>query len=275
MLSTFSNVTKRHSLLIFFVLTYALSWWAWFLYPLGLWFTSVFTPGPFLAAVIVLALTMGKPGVKDLLRRMIKWRVGLRWYLVALGLPIVLTIIATGLNVLWLGAPAPTAKQLSGWPLVFPVLIVALLVPGLGGPWEEPGWRGYAQERLQIARSPLAASLIVALFGVIWHLPLFMIGDIQWPDVLLMPVLYIALAWIYNSTRGSILMVMLTHATNNAVSGNFFSQMFNGVDANHQSLMLALVWGVAAVIVVLVNGTSLVRPSAAQPEMVAEPVVGV
>lgn len=44
---------------------------------------------------------------------------------------------------------------------------------------------------------------------------------------------------------------MLTHAANNAVSGNFCSQMFNGVDAVHQSLMLTLVWGVAALVIIV------------------------
>lgn len=94
MFSTLSTVTKRHSLLIFFILTYVLSWWAWLLYPFGLWPIPIFPAGPFLAAIIVLALTVGKPGIKDLLRRMIKWRVGLRWYIVALGLPTIVAALA-------------------------------------------------------------------------------------------------------------------------------------------------------------------------------------
>jgi len=260
MISTLSDVTKRHSLLVFFVLAYALSWWAWLLYPVGLWPIPIFPAGPFLAAVVVLALTTGKPGLKDLLQRMVKWRVGLRWYVVALGLPTILTLIAVVLNIS-LGAPAPTAEQFSGWPDLLPTLIVVLLVPGLGGPWEEPGWRGYALERLQIRRSPLTASLILALFGVVWHLPLFMIGDIQWPDIFFIVVGYIVLTWIYNGCGRSILILMLTHATLNTVSGNFFSQMFSGADAVRQSWLSALVWGVVALMIIATG--RLQRPRSA------------
>ena len=44
--------------------------------------------GPFLAALVVLAVTEGKSGVVGLLRRMVRWRVGLQWYAAAHGLPI-------------------------------------------------------------------------------------------------------------------------------------------------------------------------------------------
>ena len=251
MFSTIANMVKRYPMASFFGLAYLLSWWAWLQYPDGIWFTAIFSPGPFLAAIIVLALTTGKSGIKDLLKRMIQWRVGLRWYAVALGLPTVLTLLATGLNIFWLGAPGPTTEQLSDWIWIIPTIIALMVVPGIGGVWEEPGWRGYAQDRLQRTHSPLIATIIVALFGVVWHLPLFLIGDIQWPDIILMPAFYIALTWIYNNTRASILMVMLTHATNNAVSGNFFSPMFQGVDADHQALMLALVWSLTALVIVV------------------------
>lgn len=258
MFSTISNVTKRHALLVFFILTFVFSWWTWLLYPFGLWPIPIFPPGPFVAAIIVLALTVGKPGVKDLLKRMIKWRVGLRWYVVALGLPAIIAALAALINV-GFGAPAPSAEQLSGWTDLVPNLLILLLVPGLGGAWEEPGWRGYALDRLQIPRSPLVASLILALIAVAWHLPLFMIGDIVWPDVLFIPVGYIVLTWLYNSTQGSILITMLTHATLNTVSGGFFSPMFSGEYAIRQALLLALGWGVVA-LVLIVTGQLQPRP---------------
>ncbi len=273
MVSTLSSVTKRHALLVFFILTFVLSWWAWLLYPFGLWPIPIFPAGPFLAAIIVLALTVGKPGVKDLLKRMIKWRAGLRWYLVALGLPTIIAALAALINV-WFGAPAPTAEQLSGWTELLPNLLVVLLIPGLGGAWEEPGWRGYALDRLQITRSPLMASLILALIAVAWHLPLFMIGDIVWPDVLFIPVGYIVLTRIYNGTGGSILITMLTHATLNTVSGGFFSPMFSGGYAVRQALLLALGWGVVALVLIVTDKLQprpvedyLIQPSLAEAKV--------
>src|ERR671910_171423 len=116
--------------------------------------------GPFLAAVLVLAITSGKTGIVRLLRRMVQWRVGLGWYAVALLLPVAITLVAATFNVL-LGAQAPSAADVGGWTGLFSTFAILLLVPGLGGAWEEPGWRGYALTRLQARRSALIASLIL------------------------------------------------------------------------------------------------------------------
>jgi len=99
---------------------------------------------------------------------------------------------------------------------------VNLLVPGFGGAWEKPRWRGYLLPQLQARRSTVAASLIIAVVGIAWHLPLFLTGEIQWLDVGSMVGGHILFAWIYNRTGGSILLVMLTHATNNTISAAWY-----------------------------------------------------
>ena len=99
--------------------------------------------GPFLAAIVVLLITRGKTGIVGLVRRMVRWRVELRWYAVALLLPVAITLAAAAFNVL-LGAQALSAAELGGWTGLFSTFAIVLLVPGLGGAWEEPGWRGYA-----------------------------------------------------------------------------------------------------------------------------------
>jgi hypothetical protein len=71
----------------------------------------------------VLALTRGKSGVKELLSRMVRWRVGIRWYAVALLSPVALVLVAVYTNVLLLGASVPSAAELGQWPrllLMFP-----------------------------------------------------------------------------------------------------------------------------------------------------------
>src|ERR671921_2869410 len=138
---------KRHPLITFFVLTYALSWvaypmWASGLYPIA----PVFSFGPFLAALVVLAITQGKSGIGGLLRRMVRWRVGLRWYAVALLLPVGIALAATALNVL-LGARAPSAADLGGWTGLFSTFAVVLLIPGIGGGWGGAGGGGVAPPR--------------------------------------------------------------------------------------------------------------------------------
>jgi hypothetical protein len=101
--------------------------------------------GPFLAALVLLALLEGRSGVVGLLRRMVRWRVGLRWYAVALLLPVVVTLIVAVLNVFLLDAQrTSSAAELGGLSSFLQVFFLWLLIPGLAGTWEEPGFRGYA-----------------------------------------------------------------------------------------------------------------------------------
>jgi membrane protease YdiL (CAAX protease family) len=254
MMSRLSSVVKRHPIITFFVLAYALSWWGLPLYALDLLPVPIASFGPFLAALVVLAVTRGMTGVGGLLRRMVRWRVGLRWYAVALLLPVVLSLAATLLNVFMLGARAPSSAELGGWSTLFTLFAIMLLVPGFGGAWEEPGWRGYALPRLQSDRSALVASLIVGVLWAFWHLPLMMVGQAAWSDLVQIVAVSIVFAWVFNNANGSVLIVMLMHAMNNTISGHFFSRMFSGAEFVSHSWLLAAVWCVAAIVVVVVAG---------------------
>jgi CAAX protease family protein len=254
MMSGLSNAMKRRPLVAFFVLTYALSWLAWPLWASGLYpIAPVFSFAPFLAALIVLAVTLGKGGVGGLLRRMVRWRVGIRWYAVALLLPAGITVAAVVLNVL-LGARGPSAADLGGWTALLPGFAVALLIPGLGGAWEEPGWRGFALPRLQSGRSALFAALILGVLVAGWHLPMMVVGDVHWSDTVSIMGAVIVFNWVFNNANGSVLIIMIMHATNNAVSGQFFSPMFSGADSVTQGWLLAALWCTVAIVVVVVAG---------------------
>jgi membrane protease YdiL (CAAX protease family) len=251
--SRYRSAVQQHRLVAFFVLAYLFSWWAWIPYAWGKSPNPIASFGPFLAALVVLALTEGRRGVLGLLRRMVHWRIDLRWYAVALLVPIILTLAASVLNVA-LGAPPPSATAIAAWPNVLSTFVLVLLVPGLGGAWEEPGWRGYALPRLQAGRSALRSSLILAVLIAGWHLPLMVAGQVSYSDIVLILAAVIVVNSLFNSTGGSVLVVMVLHAMNNAVSGSFFSPMFSGADSSRQSWLLALVWGIAAVVVLLRSG---------------------
>ena len=246
-------MVKRYPLISFFVLAYALSWWGWFLYAFNDALPPVASFGPFLAALIVLAITHGRAGVLGLLRRMVRWRVRPVWYVVALGLPVAVTLCAAMLNV-FLGAPAPSAGELGGWASLLPTFLLILLIPGLGGAWEEPGWRGYALPQLQVGRSALVASLILGVLWAFWHLPLMVVGQINWSDLVLVIAAAIVSTWLFNSASGSVLILMVFHAMNNTISGSFISPMFSGADSVRQGWLLAGLWCVVALIVVVVAG---------------------
>jgi membrane protease YdiL (CAAX protease family) len=264
---------RRHPLITFFVLAYALSWWPWILYALDLSPQPIAGFGPFLAAIVVLAITRSKTGVVALLRRMVRWRVAPVWYAVALLLPVAITVIAAMLNVL-LGAQGASSADLGGWPSLIPTFFILLLVPGLGGAWEEPGWRGYALPRLQTGRSALVASLMLGVLWALWHLPLMVVGEVNWSDLVLIIAVSVVFAWVFNNASGSVLIVMLMHAMNNTISGNFFGPMFSGADSVRQSWLLAALWCAVAIVLIVVAGPGhLSRKHRKQEERDAEPGV--
>jgi uncharacterized protein len=270
------SLIRRYPLITFFVLAYALSWWPWILYSFDLLPNPIVGFGPFLAALVVLALTEGKSGVGRLVRRMVRWRVGLRWYAVALLLPILVTLTAAALNVFLLGAqPTSSVAELGGWSTFLQTFFLWLLIPGLSGTWEEPGFRGYALPRLQVGRSALLASLILGVLWAFWHLPFVATGEDIWVDAFLFPIIWSPVyAWLFNNASGSVLIVMLFHNMNNTFSSGFVGQMFSGADSVNQAWLRLALWGVVAIVVVVVYGSQhLSREHRKQEEEPVQPGV--
>jgi uncharacterized protein len=258
------SFVRDHSLAVFVVLACAFSWWLIPVLgdPLG--------SGPTIAALVVLALSRGRPGVRELLRQIVKWRVSWKWYAVALLLPITAAVIAAVVTVR-LGAPAPTASELSTWTNIVPFFLFALLVPLLG-PWEEPGFRGFALSKLMQTRSVLTASLVVAAIIVFWHLPLFLRGDIPAADVVLIVAAGVVFGGLVVGSGGSVLLAMVMHATNNAVSGEYISQMFSGQDAATLGWIRAGIWCLFAVAALIIGGRRFWTQA---PQVAAAPVAQV
>jgi len=249
------SLVKRHPIITFFVLAYVLSWWIWILYAFEITFLGpIFALGPFLAAIIVTALTGGKASLKALLSRMVRWRVGLRWYAAALGLPVAVYLFAVSVNVLF-GARASTAEQFGSWYLIFPLFAYSLLFPLSGAFGEELGWRGYALPRVQARLSALSAALIIGVIQTAWHLPLFMIDRSTPPVPLIVGFMGLGIlaTWVFNNTAGSVLLTMMLHASFNTNVG-FFGEMFAGADLVRMSWLLAAGWCAAAIVVVAVAG---------------------
>ena len=167
------SLVKRHPLITFFVLMFVLSWWPWPLYAMGVpWATSPLLPGPLLAALIVIPLTQGWAGLRELGSRMIRWRVGWRWYAVALGIPLAAAVVAVALIVA-MGASVPSLATLPSLTSIVMVFAIKLINPLNGPMGEEPGWRGVALPGLQgSGLSPLVSTMILAPIVALWHVPL-------------------------------------------------------------------------------------------------------
>ena len=225
----------RWPLVVFIVLAYGLSW-AW-LIPMAVtgqlvasgqgWpthYPAVF--GPAVAAFVVIAAVCGRAGVTDLLRRIVLWRVGWRWWLVGLS-PLLFLGVAVPVSLL-VGGALPRIGDFglfSGLPAVGVLWVSLLLILGAFG--EEIGWRGFALPSLQRRFGPLVASLILGGLWALWHLPLFFVitsyRAFGVPQIIGLVFALtcgaIVFTWIYNRTGGSILLVAVWHGLFNVITG--------------------------------------------------------
>ena len=216
-----------------------------------------------LPAFLVTAATGGREGVRDLLSRLLRWRVGIRWYLVAIFGLFVAVLLAA---VPFLGA-APLEALGQKWGLLFTVFLPGVVLPFLHtNLWEELGWTGYLQSTLQERRGPLLASLIVAPFFALFHLPaLFVSGWImdegyslsQFPSALVQVGVLMVFAvfvrvlimWLYNGSGRSILVVGLFHAALNVVTGQkVMPELVAGINPNLLAAAVVAVLGVLVVV---------------------------
>ena len=185
------GLLARHPLISFFLIAFVFSWLMFLPGPLTyfgvlnlsdsvllvLGITGLL--GPILSGFIMTAVTEGGPGIRRWLRRIVRWRVGFQWYLFALiGLPVVMVlgtlIRPEALESFQNLAPLSVLPYLSAF--VFMVLI--------GGPlFEEPGWSGFAQPRLQRLHGPLVGGLILGSLWALWHLPSFLIPSQDLTDI--------------------------------------------------------------------------------------------
>jgi len=232
------GLLAHHPLLFFFIMAFAFSWIAWApwvlseegagLLPFSSPLLAAALPigiflGPTLAAFIMTATTEGRAGIRRLLRRIVLWRVGLRWYLFALiGVPLVIPLVLTLGMIIVPGGLASLQFLGPGYVLAYPVSFVVTLI--IGPLFEEIGWRGFALPRMQPLHGPLVGSIILGLLWALWHLPEFMVpwwaaqsgGTSPIAIVkfgMIATALGITLTWVFNNTKGSVLMAILVHTS--------------------------------------------------------------
>lgn len=215
----------------FFLLTFALTWTAWLapaawgLRGTSVWFGlggPVFLLGVFAPAVVAVAVTLyseGRVGAARLLARIGKWHVGAHLYVFAIGYMAATKLVAALIHRVAIGA----------WPSVgdtpVPVMLVAILFSIWVQAGEEVGWRGYALPRLATHLGLGGASIVLGVIWALWHLPLFFLegsgSDTQSFPIYLLHVttLSVAMSWLYWTTEGSLLLVMLMHAAVNNTAG--------------------------------------------------------
>jgi membrane protease YdiL (CAAX protease family) len=274
-MTTITAFIKRHPVLSYFIITFAISWGGVYILgaPYGMPTTSeqfakvwpiVFIPyflGPSMAGLLLTGIVQGRAGFRELLSRMLKWRVSLRWYAVALlTAPLVVTPILLLLSLtslVFLPDILTTASKVS--------LIVSGLLIGLifGGILEELGWTGFAIPGLRRNYSVLTTGLIVGVLWGVWHLfPGFWgSGDASGvfspllffpPSLFFMGVLppyRVLMAWVFDRT-GSQFVIMFMHMSITASTLFILAPAARGVQLMiYYVILTAMMWIVALAVV--------------------------
>jgi membrane protease YdiL (CAAX protease family) len=235
-MTTIKAFIKRHPVLTYFALTFAISWGGVLILgaPYGMPTTSeqfeklwaiVVLPyflGPSIAGLLLTGLVYGRAGFRELLSRLLRWRVGARWYAIALlTAPLLVTPILLAFSLIspvFLPGIITAADRVS--------LILSGIVTGLifGGLMEELGWTGFAVPTLRRRYGVITTGLIVGVLHGVWHFPVkvlisgplglapFLAVDLL-TAVLNLTAYRMLLVWVYEHTGGSLLVTMLMHAS--------------------------------------------------------------
>lgn len=229
------NLLRAHPLVSFFVLAYAVTWLLWA--PVVFAGVPAFSetrhiptvyalPGVAIgvtgSALLMTAVTQGRAGLHRLWQRLTCWDVGLGWYLVALLViplgQLLITAAVAGPGVLRALTPSALA--------IYPAAYLAHFV--FGPLFEETGWRGFALPRMQHRFGPLRGSLLLGLLWGGWHFFLYLPGWISNGPlvgavntgifVAFTVTVSVLFTWLFNNTRGSLLLAMLLHGSVNGTA---------------------------------------------------------
>jgi membrane protease YdiL (CAAX protease family) len=258
---------KRHSLVAGLTLMFLLTW------PLDLANSGVlpvklpfvvylFLGWGFIAASVVMTgLTLGKAGVIALLKRYLQWRVGWKWYLAAFILPPALLLLGVILNAILMQVPPDfstiMAHEIFGKSANLPLFILPFFIVEIISNGEEIGWRGYVLPRLQVKYSAFASSLFLGVIWGLWHLPKYLphFDPVAFGWFMVHVLAYaVLLTWLYNSTKGSLLLVAISHAAGN--TAGIFLPINNDPSSPAMGgyIIYALLEVLAAIVVTVITG---------------------
>ena len=275
-----SHIAARPTV-AFFVLAFGLSWALWtpaMVFGLdGLaalpFFVGVL--GPATAAAVVTRVT-GR-SVRDWLREVMRWRLPLRWYALAVGLPFALAIVASAEFVL-VGEELDFGLIGERVVSIVPLFLFCLLLNG--GP-EEPGWRGFAMPRLLERFTPIKATLVFGPIWGLWHLPLLLAESDVDHDLATLPFVGMLLwtlagftaysftyTYLWNRTRSAFACMLLHAAYNTAIGVAILRPADELVGNSYVAISFALtgtLWLVAIALIVATRGRLGLEPRVTAP----------
>lgn len=231
----------KYQIILFCFLAYFISWGSKFLISAGdIGLISHQIPkglleliaqfGPTIAGVISIFVMSGRDGILSLIKNLLRFKIAFKWYLFALLFELLLFMII----ILLIGQLGNTTinKDALEWLHSFREFslntIYLALLTGLG---EEIGWRGYLLPRLQSRFPIILSALILSLINSFWHLRTVdmtfilngnfveltnsFLPDMGLRILISIPVIFV-IVYIFNKTRGSLIIMILFHGSSNA-----------------------------------------------------------
>jgi membrane protease YdiL (CAAX protease family) len=256
---------KRNSLLSMYLIMFAIAWSIMIpqaLYSQGM--LSQLLPeileiltgwAPAMAAILVSAALAGRAGVSELIRRFLIRRVGIQWYLIGAFLMAIVILGGIGLHLAFGGeSTVIPAAGAPAWEIALTFLIFVLL--GFLINTEEVAWRGFALPRLQVQYGALLAALFITVPEMLLHLPLFWVQDsfiqtvgLGWFSAFSVAAVFIYV-YVFNRTKGSLLIVTLLHASQNA-----WSNLLSDNSARPFYFTVVLTWIIALALIGITRGS--------------------
>jgi len=227
------SFVRRHSLAIYFVLAFAISWVGSFALvgpkflageviefsDVGLMAFAMLN-GPFIAGLLMTFLADGKLGVKELFARMKKYKVAGRWYLPLLIFPGLLLCVSLLLGIFVSPELAPTFG------------LLGVFSGPLAGFLEETGWTGFAYPKMKGKASALSTSIYLAVIHGFWHIVADFLGNYNTFGGYWLPYFFgfclhivalrVLIVWVYSNTE-SLLVAILMHASSTGFYGILIS----------------------------------------------------
>lgn len=177
-----SRARSTGAIVTFFLFTFAWTWGLWGIVALireavpglgdAVYLAGAF--GPSVAAVFVTVMFTGGAGLRRWLAQCLRWRIALRWYVLAFVAPPLILLAALALHLALGGTvpPSPYADR------VLIALAQFVVIAILGGPLgEEFGWRGYALPALTARVGWRGAGILIGMAWALWHLPLLFMAE--------------------------------------------------------------------------------------------------
>ena len=280
-MSTIERFVAKHPALVYFALTFAISWGGALVAIGGSGGMGGTTPtsdprfvyaliamlaGPSVTGILLTAFVHGRAGLHELVSRLIKWRVGARWYAIALlTAPVVMTA-----TLLALSSTSPAFL-----PGIFTsdhkasLLLVGLAVGLSAGVFEEPGWTGFAIPTLRRRHGVLATGLIVGMWWSAWHLlpnvwssraasgelavSVFLAATALGVFVGYLTAFRVLMVWVYGRTE-SLFVAMLMHVS---LTASLLILNPLGISGAH---LVAYSFALAAAVWVVVGVVALANP---------------